>query len=231
MGKQKVLVIAAHPDDEIIGCGGTIAWHVKKGDIVKVIILGDGITSRDRILNKEKRRCELEELAKSARLSNEFLGAELVQLGEYACCRMDSINRLDIIKEIEKFIEDIKPDIIYTHHSGDVNIDHRRVHEAVVTACRPLPNFSLKRLLFFEVASSTEWQTPGSATYFKPNWFVDISSTLDLKLKALGFYEKEMRSYPHSRSIKSLECLARWRGSTVGVEAAEAFMLGRSLVK
>jgi LmbE family N-acetylglucosaminyl deacetylase len=116
-----------------------------------------------------------------------------------------------------------------THHAGDVNIDHQRVHQAVVTACRPQPGHPVRTLLFFEVPSSTEWQPPGSAPAFTPNWFVDISSTLDCKLNALDAYAEELRVWPHPRSLQAVEALARWRGATVGVEAAEAFILGRYL--
>ena len=119
--------------------------------------------------------------------------------------------------------------MVYSHWIGDVNIDHRRIHEAVVAACRPQPGHPVESLLFFEVASSTEWQTPGSAPAFQPNWFVDISATLDTKLAALAAYQAELRDWPHPRSTRGVEHLARWRGSTVGCEAAEAFVLGRHL--
>jgi N-acetylglucosamine malate deacetylase 1 len=227
--RQKVLVFAAHPDDEVLGCGGTIAKHARDGDVVNVVILAEGITSRNQNKNVKRNKKELSELAKAAYKANEILGVNSLVLHNFPDNKMDTLSRLEIIKVIEKIIDEFGASLIYTHHSGDVNIDHRRVHEAVITACRPIPNQAIKKLLFFEVASSTEWQPSGSAPFFMPNWFVDVSTTLDLKLSALRAYNSEMRAYPHARSLKALEYLARWRGACVGVNAAEAFVLGRCI--
>jgi LmbE family N-acetylglucosaminyl deacetylase len=136
---------------------------------------------------------------------------------------------LDVIKPIEALIERHRPDTVVTHHGSDLNIDHRRVSQAVATACRPQRGHSVRRLLMFEVASSTEWQLPDAANPFAPNFFVDISMTLERKLSALQAYSAEMRAWPHPRSLQALEHLARWRGATIGVEAAEAFVLGRQI--
>jgi LmbE family N-acetylglucosaminyl deacetylase len=225
--KNKIAVIAAHPDDEILGCGATMAKHIQAKDEVSVLIMAEGITSRDRLRDRDARLNELSELAQTATAANNVLGVTSVTLKDFPDNRMDSIDRLDIIKTIENFIDEQRPDIIYTHYIGDLNIDHRRINEAVITACRPQPGPSVKTLLFFEVASSTEWQIPNT---FSPNWFVDVSETLNLKLKALQTYQSEMRPYPHARSIAALENLARWRGASVGVEAAEGFVLGRHKV-
>jgi LmbE family N-acetylglucosaminyl deacetylase len=144
--------------------------------------------------------------------------------------RLDSLDRLAVIQRVEAHIERWKPSVVYTHHVGDLNIDHQVVHHAVVTACRPQPGRSVERLLFFEVASSTEWQPPGSGVPFQPNWFVDITETLDTKLAALDAYRAEMREWPHSRSLSAVEHMARWRGVSVGVASAEAFSLGRQIL-
>ncbi|NLT94823.1 MAG: PIG-L family deacetylase [Clostridia bacterium] len=226
---KSVLVIAAHPDDEVLGCGGTIAKHVKNGDQVNVVILAEGLTSRSFIGGKEEFAEDLQKLKETAKKANKLLGVSSVLFSDYPDNRMDSLDRLDIIKEIEGLITRFKPDVIYTHHSGDVNIDHKRTHEAVITACRPFPGQTVKRILFFEVPSSTEWQIAGSAPYFMPNSFSDISETINIKLDALRIYNSEMRPWPHPRSIKAIEYLARWRGATVGMEAAEAFILGREI--
>lgn len=226
---QNVLVVAAHPDDEILGCGGTIAKHVKNGDIVNVVILVEGVTSRDKNRDISNRNEELSRLGDIAKKANGFLGVDSLNLHDFPDNRLDSLDRLDLIKKVEEFIKKFNPQIVYTHHCGDVNIDHRRIHEAVVTACRPIPNHCVKRLLFFEVASSTEWQTSYFVSSFVPNYFVDISNFLDLKLKALEIYKCEMRDYPHARSIEALKYLAKWRGVSVGVKAAEAFILGREI--
>ena len=142
---------------------------------------------------------------------------------------MDSLELLDIVKIIESFIVKYNPSVVYTHHSGDVNIDHQIIHKAVVTACRPVPEKGIETLLFFEVSSSTEWQPPQSLQPFCPNWFVDITDVLQIKMSALNAYENEMRQFPHARSCKAIESLAVWRGATVGVGACEAFMLGRKI--
>ena len=144
---------------------------------------------------------------------------------------MDSIDLLDIVQFIEQQINQFTPDMILTHHAGDLNIDHRLVHQAVMTACRPQPGHCVKTILFFEIQSSTEWQTPASAAVFAPNWFVDISDYLNLRTRALEAYSDELRPWPHSRSLQAIEHLARWRGATIGVDVAEAFMLGRNILK
>lgn len=227
---KSILVIAAHPDDEVLGCGATMAKHTQSGDEVNVVILSEGLTSRDNQRNREKYSYELSELANSAQKANDILGVSSLTLHDFPDNRMDSIDLLDIIKVVEGFIKKYKPEVVYTHHAGDLNIDHRLVHEAVVTACRPVPFYPVKMLLFFEIPSSTDWQMPGLAPCFIPNWFVDVSDTLSLKLRALDIYKSEMRIWPHARSIPALEYLSRWRGASVGVEAAEAFILGRKLV-
>lgn len=188
---MNVMFIVAHPDDEVLGCGGTIAKHVKNGDEVHVLILAEGLTSRDQQRELEKRSAELSQLALSAQEANNILGVHSLMLNDFPDNRMDSIDLLDIVKVIESALDNFKADIIYTHHAEDLNIDHRIVHQAVVTASRPLPGHSMKTILFFEVPSSTEWQTPGSAPALLPNYFVDISQTLDLKMKALALGRNE----------------------------------------
>lgn len=225
--KNRVMVIAAHPDDEILGCGGTTAKHIAMKDIVQVHIMAEGITSRKGDNDKN----ELSQLHQSAIEANKVLGVTDLHLHNFPDNSMDTVPQLSITQKIEELIEKFQPNIIYTHHAGDVNLDHRRTHEAVVTATRPMPNGLRPTVLFFEIMSSTEWQVPYSAPAFLPNWYSDISETLELKLKALEIYESEMRDYPHARSVKGLELLARWRGTNVGSEAAEAFMLGRHFFK
>ena len=227
--KNKVLVIAAHPDDEVLGCGGTIAKHVADGDSVNVVLLAEGITSRGNIDNTEDNHDQLFDLKDCAQNANDILGVDSLDFHDFPDNRMDSIDLLRIVKAVEFYIDKYKPSIVYTHHIGDVNIDHRITSEAVITACRPVPNQIVKTLLFFEIASSTDYMPPGCAPKFMPNWYVNISETLDKKLLALNEYEFEMRQWPHSRSIQSLEHIAHIRGANVGINAAEVFMLGRVL--
>jgi len=224
---MNVLIIGSHPDDEVLGCGGTIAKHAQQGDIVRVLILAEGVTSRDVQRNREKQMTELSDLAKAAHHASEILGVSSLKLLDFPDNRLDSCDLLDIIKVIEPVIQEFLPERIYTHHPGDLNIDHRRISEAVVTAARPLPDCPTQALLFFEVPSSTEWQVAAASSGFNPNWFVDISDTLNLKLNALEAYASEMRPYPHPRSLDAVEHLARWRGATAGMRAAEAFVLAR----
>ena len=224
-----ILVVAAHPDDEVLGCGASMAKWSNAGIEVNVLIMAEGATSRDKVRNREKRVDELSALAKSARSAGKILGVSSVQLLDFPDNRMDSVDRLEVIKAVEEHIKLLKPVTVVTHHSGDLNIDHRIIHEAVVTACRPKPGNRVRRLLSFEINSSTEWQPLVSAPVFHPNWFEDVSKTLERKLQALEIYAEEMRTWPHSRSLQAVEHLARWRGSSVGYEAAEAFMLLREL--
>ena len=193
------------------------------------MILAEGATSRDAVRNPGNRIDELSALAKAAHSSGDLLGVTSVRLLNFPDNRMDSVDRLDQIKIVEEQIELIKPETIVTHHPGDINIDHQITHQAVVTACRPQPGESVRRLLVFEVPSSTEWQPPNTYPVFQPNWFEDVSKTLERKIQALEIYTEEMRTWPHSRSLQAVEHLARWRGSSVGYEAAEAFMLLREL--
>ena len=227
---EKILVIAAHPDDEVLGCGGTIAKHIKNGGTVYVAILAEGITSRYCKNSKSyKKNKELSKLSNSIKNANNILGVKSIITNNFPDNRMDSLNRLEIIKFIEKLISNFKPNIIYTHFFNDLNIDHQITSECVITACRPTSNQSVKRILFFEIPSSTEWQFTKSKENFSPNWFIDISKTLDIKLKAIKEYQSELRKFPHPRSIKSIEHLSHWRGSSIGVESAEAFVLSRNL--
>jgi LmbE family N-acetylglucosaminyl deacetylase len=224
---QSILVLAAHPDDEVLGCGGTIAKFSDEGVAVHVAFLADGVFSR---AGEEKaQRSELVSRRGAAQKACDILGVRSVSFGDFPDNRMDTIPLLQITQAVEALIVKHQPQTVFTHHAGDVNIDHRRLHDAVVTACRPQRGYPVKTLLCFEVPSSTEWQLPGSAPAFAPNWFVDISVTLARKVAALDAYAEELRAWPHPRSLQGVEHLAHWRGATVGVDAAEAFMLGRQL--
>jgi len=226
---QSILVIAAHPDDEVLGCGAAIAKHADLGDSVNIIIVAEGVTSRQSSRNRNKAASHLSALSNSSQKAASILGAKSSTNLSYPDNRLDSVCLLDLVKEIEDQIDDLKPDVVYTHHSSDLNIDHRVVHQAVLTACRPCSPVPVKRLLSFEVQSSTEWQPPYSGFPFHPNWYVDVSDQLQRKIDALEAYESEMRPWPHSRSIEAVSHLAALRGSHISVAAAEAFFLLRNL--
>lgn len=223
---REVAVIAAHPDDEVLGCGATIAKHSASGDHVHVLILAEGVTSRDEIRDFATRSEELASLRGCAQRAGEILGIRSLHWGGFPDNRMDGVELLDVIKVVEMFLQKTGPEIIYTHHCGDLNIDHVITHRAVSTALRPLPGATFRRLLHFEVASSTEWGAVATGAPFVPQWFEDVSGFLSTKLAALQAYRGEMRSWPHPRSLQGVEAQARLRGACVGVDVAEAFMLG-----
>lgn len=224
---RRILVVAAHPDDEVIGCGGAIAHHAARGDMVSVLILAEGVTSRSERRSRAAASNELSDLSRAAKAANDALGTESVRLFDFPDNRLDGVERLDIVKVIEEEIATFRPSVVYTHHAGDVNVDHRILHDSVIAACRPQPGHCVTTLLFFEVASSTEWRPPASGPAFQPDWFIDITSHWSAKARALAAYASEMREFPHPRSIQAIEHLAHWRGATVGLSMAEAFMLGR----
>tara|TARA_Y100000589_G_C27197207_1_gene647421 strand:- start:4035 stop:4724 length:690 start_codon:yes stop_codon:yes gene_type:complete len=226
---KSILVIAAHPDDEVLGCGGSILRHSQEGDKVYVVIAAEGLTSRQKKRNRDSVSRELDDLIISANKAAEILEVSGIDFLELPDNRLDSLDRLDLIKLIEEKIRKYQPEIVYTHHSGDVNVDHRRLYEATITSCRPMPGNTVKRILTYEVLSSTDWQPKGAYDYFQPNVFIDISSQFQKKMQALNIYSSEMREWPHSRSIKAVEHLARLRGSQVGKEAVEAFNLIREI--
>ena len=225
---QSVLVIAAHPDDEALGCGGTMARLAAEGVNVHVAFLADGVGARP--MSELEHDRALQQRREAGRQAASILGSHEPRFFDFPDNQLDTVSLLELAQAIEKAIEELAPDTVITHHGGDLNIDHRRVHDAVLTACRPQTGHPVRRIWCFEVASSTEWQSPGSAPAFTPNLFFDIESTLRQKLEALDAYEQEMRDWPHSRSIRAVEHLARWRGASVGHEAAEAFMVVRELI-
>lgn len=224
-----MLVVAAHPDDEVLGCGGSIARHVSLGHEVQVLILAEGITSRDLSRDRLIRTTELSALAQSAQKANALLGVSKLILEQFPDNRLDTVALLDLIHPIEAALSEFQPSLVYTHFNGDLNIDHRRIHDAVLTACRPTPGQSVKSILQFEIPSSTEWQSPNPSGSFSPSWHNDITAQLDKKLTALKAYESEMRPWPHARSLEAVSALAQWRGASVGVRAAEAFVLARHI--
>jgi N-acetylglucosamine malate deacetylase 1 len=221
--KNRILTIVAHPDDEVLGAGATLKKHSENGDEVYCVYLADGVSSRSNSKeNLEKRRKEIKE-------SSEILGFKEIFVYELEDNKMDLIPLLDIIKIIESIIQKIKPNIIYTHHSGDLNVDHRKTYEAVMTACRPCNFYSPREIRTFEVLSSTEWQF-NENHLFKPNIFVNIENEIEFKIKAMQSYNSELRKYPHSRSLEGIEILAKYRGLQSNLKYAEAFRIERKII-
>lgn len=224
---MRVLVIAAHPDDEILGCGATTARLAQEGHEIHFAILGEGMTSR--YSQRDADADQLVMLRRQAHAAAAKVGVKSVVFHKMPDNRMDTVPLLEIVKLVEELVEEAKPEIIYTHHNGDLNVDHGIVYRAVLTATRPLAGQPVREIYAFEVPSSTDWAFQRLEPSFRPNVFIDVSRTLDAKIAAMGCYETETRPFPHPRSSEALRATAiRW-GSVAGCMAAEAFELVRSI--
>ena len=223
---MNVLVVSAHPDDEILGCGATMARLIKKGHRVSVVILGEGSTARAARRADANQRQVLQ-LEKSAVQANRILGIKTVTCHRLPDNRFDAVPLLDIIKLVERAVQLSRAEAVYTHHAGDLNIDHTITHRAVLTATRPGPGHRVKTVYAFEIPSSTEWAFGQLHAAFNPTVFVDVAATLAAKRRALEAYRRELRPFPHPRSLKAVTSMAQRWGSVVGVAAAEAFELIR----
>jgi len=219
---SKVLIVVAHPDDEVLGVGGAILKHVKEGDEVRILIMADGESARNEGVDIGKREAQ-------AKKVGEVLGVKDIILEGLPDNAMDSLTLLEITKLVERVVFDFKPEIIYTHCPNDLNVDHRLAFQAVLTCCRPQPGFFVKKILAFETPSSTEWQIKDAAHIFCPTKYIDISEVIDDKINCLKIYKDELREYPHPRSLEGVKVLARFRGIEVGCEYAEAFQVIRIL--
>lgn len=218
---MKILIIAPHPDDEVLGCGGTVAKHSKRGDEVYLCIVTKAYTpdwSEEFLKNRPK---EIEK-------SNKILGIKKTYFLDYLTVKLDTIPQKELNEAISKVVNEVNPDILYIPHKGDLNKDHRLVFESCLVATRPA-NHKVKRILSYETLSETEWGQ--SIEPFIPNVYIDISETFEAKIEAMKAYESELKQYPHPRSLEIVEALAKKRGSEVGVKAAEAFILIREIVE
>lgn len=215
-----ILVVAAHPDDEALGCGGTIARHAREGAAVHVVFMTDGVGARGSSAGDRERQA-------AANAALKLLGAQPPVFLDFPDNQLDTVPFLAVVKKVEEAVSRTNPSIIYTHHSGDLNIDHQITQRAVMTACRPMPGSGVREIYGFEVLSSTEWAAPAQDGPFLPVRFVGIYAFLDQKLEALRCYAHEMREFPHSRSYETVKALAVLRGSNNGLRAAEAFTVLR----
>ncbi|MBN1461183.1 MAG: PIG-L family deacetylase [Armatimonadetes bacterium] len=218
MSDRRVLVIAAHPDDEILGCGGALALHSRNGDEVSVLIVCEGESVRYGAEDGVDQ-------AACTRRAADILGiSQVCELG-FPDQKLDTVPSIDLIRPIEELVASFCPHVVYSQFGGDVNRDHQLLFKAVLVAARPTQK-GLETLLVFDTASSTEWSFPRA---FVPDTFVDISTTLDLKLRAMAEYDTEVREYPHPRSLESLRYRAHAWGNQVCLDAAEAFMTVRRI--
>ncbi len=218
---MKVLVVAAHPDDEVLGCGATIAKLAAAGYEVFLAILGEGVTSRYAAREQADKKLILE-LRKTAEKVREYLGAKKLFPFDFPDNRFDTVPLINIIKTIEGLIKEIEPQIVFTHHTSDLNIDHVITHRAVLTATRPLSGCPVNEIYAFEIPSSTEWSF-GQFGSFQPDTFCNIENTIEMKIRAMSLYETERRELPHPRSPVALKATAQRWGSVVGMQYAEAF--------
>lgn len=225
---EAVLVVAAHPDDEVLGCGATMARLAACGRAVHVAILGEGMTARG------QQRADTDAAALAQLRDATAKALRTLQVGEYQQFelpdnRFDSVDLLDVVKIVEALVRRWRPSTVYTHHPGDLNIDHGIVHRAVLTATRPMAGQTVRELYAFEVNSSTEWSFGQSEQTFCPNTFVDISDHLEQKIEAMSAYSTELRPWPHPRSLQAIRTAAQRWGCVVGCDAAEAFELIRAV--
>jgi LmbE family N-acetylglucosaminyl deacetylase len=219
---MRILVIAPHPDDEVLGCGGTIAKHASAGDEVYLCIATKAYPpdwSEDEIPRRKQEVLRV----------NEILGIRKTHFLDFPTVRLDTIPQKELADSISKFVDEVKPEVVFIPHKGDANQDHRLVFEAAMVVTRPKPALGIKKVLCYEVLSETEWAAPSVENTFIPNVYVDISETVETKLKAMSEYKSELKEFPHPRSLKAISALAKVRGAAAGVDAAEAFMLVREV--
>jgi LmbE family N-acetylglucosaminyl deacetylase len=228
---QKILVAAAHPDDEVLGCGATIAKLAEEGAEIHVVFFSDGESSRFKGSNFSTH--EVAEKINSRQIAAikaaSVLGANPPLFFDFPDNRLDTIPLLDLTQALEDVIIELCPTLIFTHFPGDLNVDHQKVFEAVLVAARPQNNSTVKEILCFEVPSSTEWSTQVHRQGFSPNYFVDVSGYEHKKFQALQVYESEMREFPHPRSYEAIDALMKWRGAAANLKLAESFHLVRRI--
>lgn len=230
---KRIMVVVAHPDDELLGLGATMHRLINEFQVTThVVILGEGITSRSDSRDIEKWKKELDLHRSNIKNAQKAIGYQSVSIYDFADNRFDTVALLDIIKVIEKEKKIFLPEVIFTHHGGDVNVDHQRTFEAVITACRPMADEHVKTIFSFETPSGTEWRSPTDPRHFLPNLFVSVSEKdIDAKIKGMESYEFEKRPYPHPRSPEALKIQAQRWGVACGCAFAEAFCMVRVISK
>lgn len=230
---KRIMVVVAHPDDELLGLGATINRLITQYNcLVKAVILGEGITSRSEVRDVNKWKDELEIHRKNIDTARREIGYQEIATYNFPDNRFDTVELLDLIKIVEKEKQEFNPEIIFTHHGGDLNIDHQKTFEAVITACRPMANEIVCMIITFETPSGTEWRASTDPKHFIPDLYIAISEeNLQSKIRGMQSYEYEKREYPHPRSSKALKIRAQMWGIAVGTEYAEAFSIVRIINK
>ena len=229
---KRIMIVVAHPDDELLGLGATMHKIIHEQNVqVHVVILGEGITSRSDIRDIDKWKLQLNVHRQNIRSAQTAIGYNSVSIYDLPDNRFDSVDLLDIIKIIDKEKQKVSPEIIFTHHGGDLNIDHQRTFEAVVTSCRPMQIENVKTIITFETPSGTEWRASSDPKHFIPNLFFQVGKeNIAAKIKGMEAYEFEKRAYPHPRSPEALTIQAQRWGISIGVNYAEAFCIVRQII-
>ncbi|WP_243636386.1 PIG-L deacetylase family protein [Flavobacterium aquariorum] len=228
---KKIMIVVAHPDDELLGLGATFHKLINEYNVeTHVVILGEGITSRSETRDVQLWESQLKTHRENIKNAQKAIGYHSTSIYDFPDNRFDSVALLDLVKVVEKEKTQFNPDVIFTHHGGDVNIDHQRTFESVITACRPMQDEKVKIIITFETPSGTEWRSPSDPKHFLPNLFFSVSDEdVDAKIKGMESYEFERRKYPHPRSPEALKIQAQRWGVVIGSYFAEAFCLIRSI--
>ena len=228
---KRIMIVVAHPDDELLGLGATLHKLINEYNVVShVVILGEGITSRADVRDVKAWENELAVHRENIKNAQMAIGYHTTSIYDFPDNRFDSVALLDIVKVVENEKKQFNPDVIFTHHGGDVNVDHQKTFESIITACRPMKDEKVKMIITFETPSGTEWRSPTDPRHFLPNLFFSVSeSDIDAKIKGMESYEFERRDYPHPRSPEALKIQAQRWGVVIGNNFAEAFCLVRSI--
>lgn len=222
---NKVIVVAPHADDEIIGCGATIAKHIQVGDEVTVIIATNASIGAPEFFSLD----QIKNIRSEAIAAHQFLGVKETLFLDFPAPALNAFPEFKISIEISKIFQSIKPNYLYLPHPGDIHQDHKAIYRASLVAARPQGDHKISNIFCYETLSETEW-TPMQEKAFIPNHFVDVTNVFSKKIEAMKFFDSQIKEFPHSRSVKAFEALAMYRGSTVGVERAEAFIVERQIV-
>lgn len=220
---ETVLVIAPHPDDEVLGCGGTIAKHVDQGDAVYVVIVTKGMPPVFSPESVEKVRSECRE-------ADKFLGVKETVFLDFPAARMEEVPRHELNNAFVEIISKLKPDVVYLPHRGDMQLDHKMTVDAAMVSLRPRYEHIVRRIYCYETLSETGWDIPNTVNEFIPNAYIDIGDYLDKKVSAMSMFTTQVTEFPNARSLEAIRALAVYRGTTVKMRAAEAFMVIRELI-
>ncbi len=222
---KKVLVIAPHADDEILGCGATIAKHIANGDEVFVLIATNAHYGYPERCSK----ADIQKVRNEALSAHNFLGIKKTYFTDFPAPKLDVFPLSDIADAFLAIFNEIKPVTLYIPHGGDLHLDHTAIYRASLVAARPIQEYSIESIYVYETLSETNWTPLQGDQYFKPNLYINVTDYFNKKLKSMSFFTTQIKKFPNSRSLEALEALAKYRGTTVGVFYAEAFMIEREI--